>query len=171
MKLKLFIIFLILSIGGYAQYPILQKGYLNISSNQYSYINVPNSNDTIGVFNPNYVKAFKPLILPTFATSAQPNLPWYIFLNSDSTGAHTAFFYTDASGTPHVVGAGGGGGGGSLTVGTFSGSSQTNGANITSGVITFGPADGTNAGMIKPSGAQTLGATLTLTNQLTLPPA
>lgn len=52
--------------------------------------------------------------------------------------------------------------GGVTTVGTFSGSSQTNGASISTNTITFGPADATNAGMIKPSGSQTLGATLTM---------
>jgi hypothetical protein len=55
-------------------------------------------------------------------------------------------------------------GSGVTTVGTFSGSSQTNGASISGSTITFGPADGTNPGMIKASGSQTLGATLTLTN-------
>lgn len=38
--------------------------------------------------------------------------------------------------------------GGVTTVGAFSGSSQTNGASISSTTITFGPADGTNPGMI-----------------------
>lgn len=60
-----------------------------------------------------------------------------------------------------VVG-GGGGGSGVTTVGTFSGSSQTNGASISSTTITFGPADATNPGMLKPSGTQTLGVSLTL---------
>lgn len=57
---------------------------------------------------------------------------------------------------------------GITTVGAFSGSSQPNGASITGSTITFGPADGTNPGMVKASGAQTLGATLTLTNPLTI---
>lgn len=55
-----------------------------------------------------------------------------------------------------------GGGSGVTTVGTFSGSSQTNGASISGTTITFGPADATNPGMIKATGSQTLGATLTM---------
>ena len=55
-----------------------------------------------------------------------------------------------------------GSGVGAQTVGTFSGSSQANGANISGSVITFGPADATNPGMIKASGNQTLGDTLTI---------
>ena len=52
--------------------------------------------------------------------------------------------------------------GGVTTVGVFSGSSQTNGASISTNTITFGPADATNPGMIKASGAQTLGSILTM---------
>ncbi len=52
------------------------------------------------------------------------------------------------------------------TVGAFNASSIANGASISGSTITFGPADGTNPGMIKASGSQTLGATLTLTNTL-----
>lgn len=44
---------------------------------------------------------------------------------------------------------------GVTTVGAFSGSSQTNGASISSTTITFGPADTTNPGMIS-TGAQTV---------------
>lgn len=51
---------------------------------------------------------------------------------------------------------------GVTTVGAFSGSSKTNGATISTNTITFGPADGTNPGMIKATGSQTLGATLTM---------
>ena len=47
-----------------------------------------------------------------------------------------------------------GGGSGVTTVGTFSGSSQTNGASISTNTITFGPADGTNPGMVT-TGTQT----------------
>ena len=56
------------------------------------------------------------------------------------------------------------GGGGVTTVGAFSASSQTNGASISGSTITFGPADGTNPGMVVASGAQTLGATVTWSN-------
>lgn len=50
------------------------------------------------------------------------------------------------------------------TVGAFSGSSIANGASISGTTITFGPADGTNPGMVKPSGTQTFGPTITFTN-------
>jgi hypothetical protein len=58
--------------------------------------------------------------------------------------------------------------GGVTSVGTFSGSSIAKGASISGSTITFGPADGTNPGMIIASGSQTLGATLTLSNALTV---
>jgi hypothetical protein len=47
-----------------------------------------------------------------------------------------------------------GGGGGITTVGSFSGSSQTDGATISGATITFGPADVTNPGMVS-TGTQT----------------
>jgi|SRR5580692_11498146 hypothetical protein len=53
---------------------------------------------------------------------------------------------------------------GVTTVGSFNSSSIANGASISGNTITFGPADGTNPGMVKASGSQTLGATITLTN-------
>jgi len=53
-------------------------------------------------------------------------------------------------------------GGGVSIVGAFSGSSIANGASISTNTITFGPADATNPGMIKNTGSQTLGATLTM---------
>lgn len=52
------------------------------------------------------------------------------------------------------------GGTGVTTVGSFSGSSQTNGATISSNTITFGPADGTNPGMMS-TGTQTFAGTKT----------
>jgi hypothetical protein len=52
-------------------------------------------------------------------------------------------------------GGGGGGGSGVDTVDTFSGSSQINGASITANKILFGPADGTNPGMVT-TGSQTI---------------
>lgn len=55
-----------------------------------------------------------------------------------------------------------GGGSGVTTVGAFSASSIANGASISTSTITFGPADATNPGMIKNTGSQTLGATLTM---------
>ena len=55
----------------------------------------------------------------------------------------------------------GGGGSGITTVGAFSGTSLTNGANISGTTITFGPADPTNPGMIQASGSQTLGPAIT----------
>lgn len=57
-----------------------------------------------------------------------------------------------------------GGSGGVTTVGAFSGSSQTNGASISTNTITFGPADATNPGMVKASGSQTFGSTITFNN-------
>lgn len=52
--------------------------------------------------------------------------------------------------------------GGVTTVGTFSGSSIANGASISTNTITFGPADGTNPGMVT-TGAQTLAGAKTFT--------
>lgn len=69
---------------------------------------------------------------------------------------------TNLSISGDTLNATGGGGSGVTSVGSFSGSSQTNGASISTTVITFGPADATNPGMIKNTGSQTLGATLTM---------
>lgn len=62
------------------------------------------------------------------------------------------------------------GSGGVTTVGSFSGSSQTNGASISGVTITFGPADATNPGMVT-TGAQTLAGAKTFTGQSTFPAA
>lgn len=51
-------------------------------------------------------------------------------------------------------------GSGVTTVGSFSGSSQTNGASISTNTITFGPADATNPGMMS-TGTQTFAGTKT----------
>jgi hypothetical protein len=61
-----------------------------------------------------------------------------------------------------------GGGGGVTTVGAFSGSSQANGATISTNTITFGPADGTNPGMVTASGSQTFGGNKTFSGNLTV---
>ncbi len=53
--------------------------------------------------------------------------------------------------------------GGSITVGAISGTSTTNGASITSGVLNLAPADGTNGGILT-SGIQTIGGGKTFTN-------
>lgn len=66
------------------------------------------------------------------------------------SGAGTAFAFRDSTG----------GGGGVTTVGTFSGSSQPNGASISGSTITFGPADATNPGMVS-TGTQTWAGTKT----------
>lgn len=58
-------------------------------------------------------------------------------------------------------------GSGVTTVGSFSGSSQTNGASIATNTITFGPADGTNPGMVS-TGAQSLAGAKTLLGDLLL---
>ena len=55
------------------------------------------------------------------------------------------------------------GGGGVTTVGTFSGSSQTNGASISGSTITFGPADATNPGMVT-TGTQTFAGAKTFSS-------
>jgi hypothetical protein len=60
----------------------------------------------------------------------------------------------------------GGGGGGITTVGTFSGSSQVNGATISGSTITFGPADATNPGMVS-TGSQTIAGAKTFSGLLT----
>lgn len=57
----------------------------------------------------------------------------------------------------------GGGGSGVTTVGTFSGSSIANGASISGSTITFGPADGTNPGMLT-TGPQVVAGVKTLNN-------
>jgi hypothetical protein len=57
-------------------------------------------------------------------------------------------------------------GSGVTSVGTFSGSSIANGASISGSTITFGPADGTNPGMIT-TGAQTLAGNKTLNANIT----
>lgn len=61
-----------------------------------------------------------------------------------------------------------GGTSGVTIVGAFSGASQPNGASISGQTITFGPADSGNPGMVKASGSQTLSATLTLAQPVTL---
>lgn len=53
--------------------------------------------------------------------------------------------------------------GGVTTVATFSGSSQANGASISGANITFGPADGTNPGMVT-TGAQTIAGAKTFSS-------
>lgn len=58
-------------------------------------------------------------------------------------------------------------GSGVTTVGAFSGSSQTNGASISSSTITFGPADGTNPGMVSTA-AQTIAGQKTLNGGIKL---
>lgn len=62
----------------------------------------------------------------------------------------------------------GGSGSGVTTVGTFSGSSQTNGASISTTTITFGPADATNPGMVS-TGAQTFVGLKTFTDHIRIP--
>jgi hypothetical protein len=59
----------------------------------------------------------------------------------------------------------GGSGSGVTTVGTFSSTSEVNGAAISSSTITFGPADGTNPGMVT-TGAQTFAGAKTFTSQI-----
>lgn len=56
---------------------------------------------------------------------------------------------------------------GVTTVGGFSGSSQTNGATISGSTITYGPADGTNPGMVS-TGAQTIAGAKSFSNAIYL---
>jgi hypothetical protein len=77
----------------------------------------------------------------------------------ENNGLH--FYWTDRTGTRFQLDQQSGGSG-VTTVGSFSGSSIANGASISTTTITFGPADATNPGMIKNTGSQTLGATLTM---------
>jgi hypothetical protein len=60
---------------------------------------------------------------------------------------------------------GGGGGGGVSTVGSFSGSAQTNGASISGSTITFGPASSTIPGMVS-TGAQTFAGAKTFSSTI-----
>lgn len=62
---------------------------------------------------------------------------------------------------------GGGGGSGVTTVGTFSGTSIADGASISGSTITFGPADGTNPGMVT-TGAQTIAGVKTFSGMAQL---
>ena len=107
---------------------------------------------------------FLPPVLTTaqgatlIALPAATSLHW---VNSDSgrLGVYNGTKYVTYATTDML-----GSASGVTTVGAFSGSSQANGASISTSTITFGPADGTNPGMIKASGSQTLGPTITFTN-------
>lgn len=76
-------------------------------------------------------------------------------------------FVTDIAANGTLTCATPAGGSGVTTVGTFSGSSIADGASISSTTITFGPADGTNPGMVT-TGAQTIAGAKTLTGVLTV---
>lgn len=88
------------------------------------------------------------------------------------TGTSAFHLAVDASGNIIEVSAGSG----ITTVGTFSGSSIANGASISGSTITFGPADGTNPGMVTTglqtfAGAKTFSGVVTFNGQSTSAPA
>jgi hypothetical protein len=83
-----------------------------------------------------------------------------------AAGASVSLVYDSGSSRWRVIG-GSGGGSGVTTVGTFSGSSQPDGATISSNTITFGPADATNPGMVS-TGTQTIAGDKTLTGSTTV---
>lgn len=92
--------------------------------------------------------------MPAGSTTTIPptkNQPVFVPIDANTIKVHL-YRPVDFSGT----------GVGAQTVGTFSTVSILNGASISGSVITFGPADATNPGMIKASGNQTLGDTLTI---------
>lgn len=70
-------------------------------------------------------------------------------------------YYTTAGGTRTAIT-----GSGVTSVGTFSGSSQSNGASISSNTITFGPADVSNPGMVT-TGSQSFNGGKTFNNSAT----
>lgn len=74
------------------------------------------------------------------------------FYNTDSAGPT---FY-DGSAWHKMFGSGGGGSGVTV-IGTFASSSQANGGNISGNLLTFGPVDGTNPGMVSEV-AQVMGS-------------
>lgn len=79
--------------------------------------------------------------------------------NNDSASNH--LYWTDKNGVDRQLDQQGGSG--VTTVGTFSGSSIANGASIATTTITFGPADGTNPGMVT-TGTQTFAGTKTFSS-------
>jgi hypothetical protein len=106
-----------------------------------------------------------------------------VLVGSDATGD---IYYNGGSGVLTRLGIGGtgyvltvsggvpiwapaGAGSGVTTVGAFSGSSQPNGATISGTVITFGPADNTNPGMVS-TGTQTWAGAKTFSTAVTITP-
>jgi hypothetical protein len=91
--------------------------------------------------------------------SAAPSFAKLNINSIDATGTPSATTYLRGDGSWSTVS----GGSGVTTVGTFSGSSQTNGASISGSTITFGPADATNPGMVS-TGAQTFAGAKTFSS-------
>jgi hypothetical protein len=100
----------------------------------------------------------------TFADSIVNTAGTVTLVNDSATPGDSKYYGTNSGGTlgyftlPSS---------GVLTVGPYSGTSETNGANITGSVITFGPSDTVNIGMNLPSGVQTYGNTPTFLNTIT----
>ena len=128
--------------------------------------------DVATAFDVNQTTAGQALTLPAPTNTASGRI---VYINNIGSTSISMYGVTIANGNSAgytwngtawtVISGGGAGGSGVTTVGAFSGSSQTNGANITGTTITFGPADGTNPGMVT-TGVQTLAGAKTFSSLL-----
>lgn len=101
--------------------------------------------------------------------SISDSLRMYTGATSSDTAIYKPYGLNPITGAvvmmPYWPTGGGGGGSGVTTVGTFSGSSIANGASISGSTITFGPADGTNPGMVT-TGTQTIAGVKTFSSAI-----